>query len=347
MFTIGLPHSGKSTWAKQYATDNPNKKFLILGSELFSGQLRLDELSVSERRSVGPHLLLSAQMQYEILHRLAKHPRNVIVDDYNTTTAQRKKKLEAFASYGKKIAVVVVPAAEELTKRVSAARSANRNSGAPVQTVVELQAQFSLPAEGEFDEVIFAEDATKEDVETRVKAYNDEGRKALTKLRKRGFGVAFGGPQVLLARAQQHAVVRRNMVVQRARVQQIQSMQAMHHQRAIHEQRIAAQKAMEIQQQREAHRQAALQLAQQQQQVFLWAKQQQEQQQQLQQQQILQQQLQQQLQQPAALGTWAANPYLTQQTSSSNPYLSQAATLATADPWAQPQWGATQQPRYY
>lgn len=46
---IGLPASGKTTWAEKHCTDNPEKRFTILGTNLIMDKMKVRNLRERER----------------------------------------------------------------------------------------------------------------------------------------------------------------------------------------------------------------------------------------------------------------------------------------------------------
>ena len=47
---IGLPASGKTTWAEKHCTDNPEKRFTILGTNLIMDKMKVHNLREREGR---------------------------------------------------------------------------------------------------------------------------------------------------------------------------------------------------------------------------------------------------------------------------------------------------------
>ncbi|XP_019162868.1 PREDICTED: heterogeneous nuclear ribonucleoprotein U-like protein 1 [Ipomoea nil] len=103
---VGLPSSGKSTWAEKWAKEHPEKRYIVLGTKLI-----LDKMKGPGRLySYGgrfERLMESATEVFNTLLPMAsKLPRNLILDQTNVYKNARKRKLKSFLDY-KKIAVVI------------------------------------------------------------------------------------------------------------------------------------------------------------------------------------------------------------------------------------------------
>ncbi|XP_011652991.1 heterogeneous nuclear ribonucleoprotein U-like protein 1 isoform X2 [Cucumis sativus] len=164
MMMVGLPASGKSTWAKKWADDHPEKRQILLGTNLILDQMKLPGLL--RKHNYGERFDRLMDQATEIfnilLSRAAAVPRNYIIDQTNVYKHARKRKLKPFADF-QKIAVVVFPKPEELQRR-SAERFREMGKEVPADAVNKMLANYILPTSkdipgsGEyFDEVIFVE----------------------------------------------------------------------------------------------------------------------------------------------------------------------------------------------
>ncbi|TKY71624.1 Heterogeneous nuclear ribonucleoprotein U protein 1 [Spatholobus suberectus] len=115
---VGLPASGKTTWAEKWVKDHPEKRYVLLGTNLILDQMRVPGLL--RRNNYGERFDLLMDRATGIfnilLSRAANIPRNYIIDQTNVYKNARKRKLKPFADY-QKIAVVVFPKPEELKIR--------------------------------------------------------------------------------------------------------------------------------------------------------------------------------------------------------------------------------------
>uniref|UniRef100_A0A9I9CEW4 SPRY domain-containing protein n=1 Tax=Cucumis melo TaxID=3656 RepID=A0A9I9CEW4_CUCME len=164
MMMVGLPASGKSTWAKKWADDHPEKRYILLGTNLILDQMKLPGLL--RKHNYGERFDRLMDQATEIfnilLSRAAAVPRNYIIDQTNVYKHARRRKLKPFADF-QKIAVVVFPKPEELRRR-SAERFREMGKEVPADAVNKMLANYILPTSkdipgsGEyFDEVIFVE----------------------------------------------------------------------------------------------------------------------------------------------------------------------------------------------
>ncbi|GJN26299.1 hypothetical protein PR202_gb14221 [Eleusine coracana subsp. coracana] len=190
MMMVGLPASGKSTWAEKWVKEHPDKRFILLGMNL-----ALDQMKVSTRSNTivffcfvllhfitalifaaGARLLRknnygerfdrlmdhATTIFNTLLTRAANIPRNYIIDQTNVYKSARIRKLRPFSNYHK-TAVVVFPQPSELKSR-AAKRFSEMGKEVPAEAVNEMTANFVLPltkdmtgSKEPFDEVVFVE----------------------------------------------------------------------------------------------------------------------------------------------------------------------------------------------
>ncbi|CAM0901871.1 unnamed protein product [Alopecurus aequalis] len=164
MMMVGLPASGKSTWAEKWVKDHPEKRFVLLGTNLALDQMKVPGLL--RKNNYGERfdrLMDHATMIFNtLLDRAAKIPRNYIMDQTNVYKSARIRKMRPFANY-RKIAVVVFPLPIELQSR-AAKRFKEMGKDVPAEAVDQMTANFVLPQSKDMpgskeplDEVIFVE----------------------------------------------------------------------------------------------------------------------------------------------------------------------------------------------
>uniref|UniRef100_A0A0E0KVQ6 SPRY domain-containing protein n=1 Tax=Oryza punctata TaxID=4537 RepID=A0A0E0KVQ6_ORYPU len=164
MMMVGLPASGKSTWAEKWIKEHKEKRFILLGTNLALEQMKVPGLL--RKNNYGERferLMDRATMIFNtLLTRAAKIPRNYIIDQTNVFKNARSRKLRPFANY-RKTAVVVFPSPSELKAR-AAKRFKEMGKDVPADAVNEMTANFVLPLSKDmpdskepFDEVIFVE----------------------------------------------------------------------------------------------------------------------------------------------------------------------------------------------
>ncbi|KAF7149900.1 hypothetical protein RHSIM_Rhsim02G0119600 [Rhododendron simsii] len=164
MMMVGLPASGKSTWAEKWVKEHPEKRYVLLGTNLAMDQMKVPGLLRKNNYGERFDLLMdrATGIFNTLLSRAAKTPRNYILDQTNVYKSARKRKLKPFADY-QKIAVVVFPEPEELKAR-AVKRFKEMGKEVPAEAVNEMLANYVLPtskdmphADEFFDQVIFTE----------------------------------------------------------------------------------------------------------------------------------------------------------------------------------------------
>ncbi|KAL3519639.1 hypothetical protein ACH5RR_017788 [Cinchona calisaya] len=161
---IGLPASGKSTWAENLIKAHPEKRYILLGTNLALDQMKVPGLLRKHNYGERFDCLMerATGIFNTLLSRASKLPRNFIIDQTNVYKNARKRKLKPFASY-RKIAVVVFPKPEELKDRADK-RFKEMGKEVPAEAVNEMLANYTLPMSKDmpgtdeyFDEVYFPE----------------------------------------------------------------------------------------------------------------------------------------------------------------------------------------------
>ncbi|KAL6544783.1 hypothetical protein OROMI_023645 [Orobanche minor] len=161
---VGLPASGKTTWAEKWVKEHPEKRYVLLGTNLALEQMKVPGLL--RKRNYGERFELLMDRATKIfnvlLSRASKIHRNFIIDQTNVYKSARKRKLKPFADFVK-IAVVVFPRAEELKIRADK-RSEEMGKEVPAEAVNGMLANYTLPmsknmrmADEYFDQVWFVE----------------------------------------------------------------------------------------------------------------------------------------------------------------------------------------------
>ncbi|KAK2711858.1 heterogeneous nuclear ribonucleoprotein U-like protein 1 isoform X2 [Artemia franciscana] len=175
----GLPGSGKTTWASNYAAENKDKNYNILGTNSMLDKMKVAGLTRKKNYAGRWDQLI--QRCTECLNRLlvigAKRRRNYILDQTNVYPSAQRRKLKCFGEFIRR-AVVIVPTDEEFKKRV-AKREAEEGKDVPNEAVLEMKANFRLPPEeGDLLNIVEYVELNKEEAEALVKTYNEEGVKA-------------------------------------------------------------------------------------------------------------------------------------------------------------------------
>ncbi|KAH6776051.1 hypothetical protein C2S52_013612 [Perilla frutescens var. hirtella] len=161
---VGLPASGKSTWAEKWVNEHPEKRYILLGTNLVLGQMKVPSLLRKHNYNERFSCLMdrATKIFNALLSRASTIRRSFIIDQTNVFQSARKRKLKPFAYY-KKIAAVVFPTAEELKSRAEK-RFKEMGKEVPADAVNQMIANFTLPiskdmprADEYFDQVWFVE----------------------------------------------------------------------------------------------------------------------------------------------------------------------------------------------
>lgn len=161
---VGLPGAGKTTWAEKWAKNHPEKRYMLLGTNLALDQMKVPGLLRKKNYGERFERLMdrATTIFNQLLVRATNCPRNYILDQTNVYRTARLRKMKTFKDY-KKIAVVVFPPPDEL-KRRSVARAKEMGKEVPAEAVNEMLANYVVPKTKDmlnsvepFDEVWFPE----------------------------------------------------------------------------------------------------------------------------------------------------------------------------------------------
>nr|DBA20635.1 TPA: hypothetical protein GDO54_017395 [Pyxicephalus adspersus] len=197
LMMVGLPGSGKTTWAMKHSAANPEKKYNILGTNAIMEKMRV--MGLRRQRNYAGRWDVLIQQATKCLNQLiqvaARRKRNYILDQTNVYATAQRRKMRPFEGFKRK-AVIICPTDADLQDRI-VKRTDEEGKDVPDSAVLEMKANFGLPEAGEFlDEVIYIE-LQKEEAEQLVRQYNAEGKKAgpppEKKFRGRGGGPPGGG----------------------------------------------------------------------------------------------------------------------------------------------------------
>lgn len=182
---IGLPASGKTTWAEKLKASQPEKMYNILGTNLIIDKMKVMGLPRKKNYAGRWDVLIdkSTKCLNKLLEIAAGKKRNYIIDQTNVYASARRRKMQPFEGFQRK-AVVIVPTEEDYKTRLEL-QGKEEGKDVPEHAILEMKANFSLPEEGVlFDSIEYVEqelEATKELVEK----YNKEGKDNLPPPQKR------------------------------------------------------------------------------------------------------------------------------------------------------------------
>ncbi|KAI5059124.1 hypothetical protein GOP47_0025443 [Adiantum capillus-veneris] len=161
---VGLPGSGKTTWAQKWVREHAEERYVLLGTNAALDQMKVPGLL--RKRNYGERferlMDRATKIFNQLMDRASKASRNIIIDQTNVYRSARIRKLKPFRNF-QKIAVVVFPHPEELRRR-TCARAQEMGKEVPEDAVREMLKNFVLPNSKEmlnsvepFDEVRFTE----------------------------------------------------------------------------------------------------------------------------------------------------------------------------------------------
>lgn len=169
---VGLPGSGKSSWAIKKQQENPDKRYNILGTDILVESLGTSESHRMSYRERFNRFSKTADECFKTLIDIAtgKH-RNYILDQTNVYPKARQKKISAFSGF-RRIAVIIQPSDQELVRR-SRERTQNFGKNVPQEVVLNMKKNYTLPTKGAFHEVLYTE-LEESQARDLVKRYNRE-----------------------------------------------------------------------------------------------------------------------------------------------------------------------------
>ncbi|XP_073514593.1 heterogeneous nuclear ribonucleoprotein U-like protein 2 isoform X2 [Phyllobates terribilis] len=183
---IGLPGTGKTTWAKKYSKDNPEKRFYHLSTEALIPQLKTAGPDAPEQDQKAQDNLV--QLATKCLIRLVpvagRRKGNYIIDQCTVYGSAQRRKMHCFKGFQRK-AVVLVLKDDEWKKRLES-RKEKEEEIVPDYVLLEMKANFVIPTKNDFmDDVIYAE-LDQEEADSLVGEAKKEARQKLPTNEKRG-----------------------------------------------------------------------------------------------------------------------------------------------------------------
>nr|KAG5689769.1 hypothetical protein BaRGS_031170 [Batillaria attramentaria] len=185
---VGLPGAGKTYWAEKHAAGNPDKKYVVLGTNNIIDKMKVMGLPRKKNYSGRWDVLIdkATKCLNRMIEIAARKKHNYILDQTNVYASARRRKMQPFEGFQRK-AVVVVPTEEEFKSRVEK-REKEEGKEIPENAVLEMKANFTLPEVGQlFDTVEFTEEehVSKEEADKLVEKYKKEARDLLPPPEKR------------------------------------------------------------------------------------------------------------------------------------------------------------------
>ncbi|XP_049431557.1 heterogeneous nuclear ribonucleoprotein U-like protein 1 [Epinephelus fuscoguttatus] len=178
LMMVGLPACGKTTWAIKHAETNPDKKYNILGTNAIMDKMKV--MGLRRQRNYSGRWDVLIQQATQCLNRLieiaARKRRNYILDQTNVYGSARRRKMRPFEGFQRK-AIVICPTDEDLKER-TLKQTNEQGKDVPDHAVLEMKANFTLPEACDFLEAVTFIELQRDEAESLLKQYNEEGRKA-------------------------------------------------------------------------------------------------------------------------------------------------------------------------
>merc|ERR1719262_590016 len=142
----GLPACGKTYWAQRHMEANPQKNYVLLGTNAVIDQMKINNLNRQRNYAERwDELISQATPIFNKLVEIAgKSPRNIILDQTNVYKNARRRKAAAFKDFGERKCVTIVNDEETLAQRTEK-REREEGKFVPVSAVQEMRANFVAP----------------------------------------------------------------------------------------------------------------------------------------------------------------------------------------------------------
>ncbi|KAM5137911.1 heterogeneous nuclear ribonucleoprotein U-like protein 2 [Mantella aurantiaca] len=185
LLMVGLPGTGKSTWARKHIEENPEKHFQHLSTDVLLPQLKTAGPDAPEEdEKAKDHLVqVATQCLIRLVPLAARRKRNYIIDQCTVYSSAQRRKMHCFKGFQRK-AVALVLSDEDWKKRLET-RKEKEGEIVPEYVLLEMRANFVLPAKGEFLEDVLFPELGQEEADALVQKEKNEARKQLPSNHKR------------------------------------------------------------------------------------------------------------------------------------------------------------------
>ncbi|KAM3919098.1 heterogeneous nuclear ribonucleoprotein U-like protein 2 isoform 2-T2 [Leptodactylus fuscus] len=186
LLMIGLPGTGKTTWAKNYSKDNPEKRFQHLSTEALIPQLKTAGPDTPEldQKAKDNLVQLATKCLIRLVPVAARRKGNYIIDQCTVYSSAQRRKMHCFKGFQRK-AVVLVLKDEDWKSRLES-RKEKEEEIVPDYVLLEMKANFVIPTKSDFlEDVVYAE-LGQEEADALVAEAKKEARQKLPTNDKRG-----------------------------------------------------------------------------------------------------------------------------------------------------------------
>ncbi|XP_068117222.1 heterogeneous nuclear ribonucleoprotein U-like protein 2 [Hyperolius riggenbachi] len=179
LLMVGLPGTGKSTWARKHIEENPEKRFQHLCTDALLPQLKTAGPDAPEESQKSKDLLvqLATQCLIRLVPLAARRKGNYLIDQCTVYSSAQRRKMQCFKGFQRN-AIVLVLNDEEWKKRLEA-RKEKEGEIVPDYVLLEMKANFMLPTKGDFLEDVLYVELGQEEAEALVQKEKKEARKQL------------------------------------------------------------------------------------------------------------------------------------------------------------------------
>jgi len=149
---VGLPGSGKSTYIEHFVDENPEKEYVVLGTDNIISSYADDE-GLTYDQAMDKLGMKQPQKLFKIHIKQALNKRqNIIIDRTNLSRKARHNLLANVPKEYKKIAIVFNVDMKELKRRISQ-REKEIGKTIPQEVFTNMVARYEAPNSSEFDEI--------------------------------------------------------------------------------------------------------------------------------------------------------------------------------------------------
>ncbi|XP_075043740.1 heterogeneous nuclear ribonucleoprotein U-like protein 2 isoform X2 [Mixophyes fleayi] len=185
LLMIGLPGTGKTTWAQKHCRENPEKRFMHLSTETLLTQLKTAGPDKQEEsQKVKDNLVqLATQCLIRLVPVAARRKGNYIIDQCTVYSSAQRRKMHCFKGFQRK-AVMMVLKDEEWKKRLESRKE--KEEIVPEYVLLEMKANFMIPTKSDFLEDVLYAELGQEEADALISEAKKEARQQLPSNDKRG-----------------------------------------------------------------------------------------------------------------------------------------------------------------